>query len=87
MTKWMTEVEYEKDEQGYRLDNGVAVHLSWCPITEGNAKDYLDIASEYSVFDTEKEAAEDFLQSIKDNPQARYAPHDYQYALDAVLRQ
>ena len=82
--KWITEIEYLADEQGYPTDDKEIIAVRWYPLTEENAKDYLDLNCEYSTFETEKEAAEDYLQTLANNPQAHRAPYEYQYALDAL---
>ena len=73
MSKWNTEV--------HQTEDGEAISVGWGPSTPGG---YADLYCVYGFFETEQEAAEDFLTEVAQNPEARYRQDQYQHALELV---
>jgi hypothetical protein len=72
MSDWETAV--------YQTEEGETTWISWGPFTTGTAELYCI----YGFFDTEKEAAEDFLNEVAQHPEAQYHQSQYQDALKVV---
>lgn len=71
--RWETEV--------YQTEDGEATFIKWGP---SNPSDYAELYCVYEFFDTEKEAAEAFLQEVAEHLEARYHQSQYQDALQVV---
>jgi hypothetical protein len=72
---WKTMLVYDGDE-----NEEYVRHIAWGPVDGW----YADTNTAYGFFDTEKEAAADFLKEVREHPEAEYRRKDYEEALRVV---
>lgn len=73
--QWDGESYWDGDEREERVKE-----ISMYEVTSANGKNYLDLNCAYMTFETEKEAAEAFLQEIEKFPNARVNKDTIEYA-------
>jgi len=77
MTGFKTEIQYSEDNEN------IVEYLNY-DIETPHERAELNTA--YGFFETEAEAAQSFLDEIKEHPEARYSDLAYQAALKAVAK-
>lgn len=86
MAGWKTEVQYQTDENDQIIEIDGKEQVAFVRYGQITGEQ-VDCNVGYGFFDTEEEAAADFLKEIEEHSESRYLRSDYQDALQAVAKE